>query len=384
VVVAAASRDQAEWLYQAAAGFVERSDSIRKLFRCQEGYRRIRFDEMNSRIQIFAADDRTGDGIIPTLCILEELHRHRDLSLYRTWRGKLGKRGGQLVAISTAGEPDGEFEATRKLIREQATQTTTKEAFTRAASDSIVLHEYAVPAGWDVDDLETVKKANPLDAMTIEQLRAKQESPTMTPSHWRRFVCGIPNRLNAWLEPRLWDALKTDIGNVTDGDEVYVAVRAAAGVGIAIVARRLDERVAVRLEAIHAPVGSRVPLEQVEWALRGLAKRYQVREIAYDPDQFRRSAEILEQEGLPMLEVPQRPQRLSMATATLWRMASAALLSHDGDPELRTQVMAGQTKETQMGWRLDPTANTAGLIALAMAVHQATQVPADDPEFIAL
>jgi hypothetical protein len=39
--------------------------------------------------------------------------------------------------------------------------------------------------------------------------------------------------------------------------------------------------------------------------------------------------------------------------------------------------MAGQTKETQMGWRLDPTANTAGLIALAMVVHQASQTGGD-------
>jgi phage terminase large subunit-like protein len=133
----------------------------------------------------------------------------------------------------------------------------------------------------------------------------------------------------------------------------------------------------VRLEAIQPPAGGRVPLEQVEWALRGLAKRYRVQEIGYDPDQFRRSAEILYQESLPMIEIPQRPQRLAMATATLWRMVSAGLLNHDGDPELRTQVMAGQTKETQMGWRLDPTANTAGLIALAMVVHQASQTGGD-------
>jgi phage terminase large subunit-like protein len=109
-----------------------------------------------------------------------------------------------------------------------------------------------------------------------------------------------------------------------------------------------------------------------------------VREIAYDPEQFMRSAELLTERGLPMIEIPQRPMRLAQATATMWRLVSAGLLRHDGSPELRSQVMLGRTKETVQGWYLVPTAQTAALIAVAVAVHQATQVPADDPEFIAL
>jgi phage terminase large subunit-like protein len=62
------------------------------------------------RIQVYAADDRTGDGVIPSLAILEELHRHPSLMLYRTWYGKLPKRGGQLISISTAGSQASEYE----------------------------------------------------------------------------------------------------------------------------------------------------------------------------------------------------------------------------------------------------------------------------------
>src|ERR1051326_7694329 len=116
VPVAASSREQAEILYRQAEGFVQRSEL--KEFRCQEGYRRIRCDSMFSRIQVFAADDRTGDGVIPTLCLVDELHRHRDMRLYRTWRGKIEKRRGQIVTISTAGEPGSEFEQARERIRQ--------------------------------------------------------------------------------------------------------------------------------------------------------------------------------------------------------------------------------------------------------------------------
>lgn len=376
VVVAASSRDQAEWLYQAAAGFVERSD-LEKRFRCQEGYRRIRCDESSSRAQIFAADDRTGDGVIPTLAILEELHRHRNLNLYRTWRGKLEKRGGQMISISTAGEPDGEFEALRKTMRESGTATR-KGSFVRVVSPNAVLHEYAVPDEGDPDNMDDVLAANPLGAITKAVLERKYSSPSMTPAHWRRFVCGQPNRLESWIEPKVWDGLIWDVGNVAEGDEVYVCVRVATGIGIGIVSLRGD-KAAVKLRTITPPLTGRVPLWEVEAALRDLDKFYEVLGITYDPDQFLRPAEILEEEGLPMHDVPQRARRLSQATSTMWRYVSGGLLGHDGDPELRSQVLAARTKETIQGWHLDPEPHTPGVIAVALALHDATEAPYPEP-----
>jgi phage terminase large subunit-like protein len=203
VPAAASSREQAEILYLQAEGMVVRS----RLggFKCLPGYRRIRFDAMGSRLQIFAADDRTGDGIVPTLALVDELHRHRDLKLYRTWRGKLDKRGGQIVAISTAGEPGGEFENTREAIRQGATDIERTRTFMRAASAELVLHEYALPEDGRVDDLDLVKQANPLKAITLPQLARKRQSPTMTPGHWRRFVCNLPTRSeNAAITESEW------------------------------------------------------------------------------------------------------------------------------------------------------------------------------------
>jgi phage terminase large subunit-like protein len=118
IPIAASSREQAEIMYRQAEGLVSRSPELRPRFRAYDGYRRIKCLRTGGRIQVFAADDRTGDGIIPGgLALVDELHRHRDLKLYRTWRGKLEKRGAQLIAISTAGEPGGEFEETRDRIK---------------------------------------------------------------------------------------------------------------------------------------------------------------------------------------------------------------------------------------------------------------------------
>jgi len=84
-----------------------------------------------------------------------------------------------------------------------------------------------------------------------------------------------------------------------------------------------------------------------------------------------------------MLATPQTPIRYAEATATLWRLISAGLIVHDGDEDLRREVLAGQTKETEQGWRLVATEQTRALIALALAVHQAS-AQMDTPSYWAL
>jgi phage terminase large subunit-like protein len=225
VPVAASSRDQVGILYDQADGFIIRSDL--RGFKLHPGYRRIRFEQTHSRIQIMAADDRTGDGAIPTLALLDELHRHRDLRLYRTWRGKLIKRQGQLAAISTRGEPGSEFELTLERIRQDASDLQVHGSFTRAASPRLVLHEWAVPEGSDVEDLDLVKSANPLKAITVPMLREKRASPTMTLGHWRRFVCNLPTRADeAAITEAEWYAAKSP-DTIPVGEPVWVGLDVA-------------------------------------------------------------------------------------------------------------------------------------------------------------
>jgi phage terminase large subunit-like protein len=172
------------------------SDRLRSKLRCQEGYRRIKNTITAGRLQVFAADDNHADGIIPTDALLDELHRHKNLRLYRTWRGKLLKRGGQIATFSTAGEPGTEFEETRERIRQETPVIEARPGYTHCRSDHIALHEYAVPEGGDIEDMTVVKLANPFSGLTVEDLTAKRGSPTMTPQHWSRFVCNLATRSN--------------------------------------------------------------------------------------------------------------------------------------------------------------------------------------------
>jgi phage terminase large subunit-like protein len=383
-VIGASSRDQATILFNQAAGLIRRA-GLEETFDVKAGYREIRYG--SGRIRVLAADANTADGVIPTLALVDELHRHPSAELYGVFRDGLGPRGGQMVTISTAGA---KMASPLGVIREKAHNMpgfTRKDAYNYVQSPdgSFVFHEWCLDVGDDPDDMAVVETVNPAPWHTAATLRRRHDSPTTTPGQWLRFACGIwTEGEDPWIEPADWDKLAVDIGGVEDGDEVVLAVRAAAGMGIGIAALKPDGAVAVRAEILAPPSGSRIPLEVVERTLHQLCTRYMVREIAYDPEQFMRSAELLTERGLPMIEIPQRPMRLAQATATMWRLVSAGLLRHDGSRDLRAQVMLGRTKETVQGWYLVPGAGTAGLIAVVIAAHQATQVPPDEPEFIAL
>lgn len=395
-VIGASSRDQATILFNQAARLVMDAKLERRalpeerrymryegVFEVLKGYRVIKFEQ--GRIRVLAADADTADGVIPTLALVDELHRHPSGELYGVFRDGL-LNSAQMITISTAGSSmDSPLGKLLARAREFAVEQEDRRRTYSSPDGSFVLVEWALGEGDDPHDLKAVESVNPAPWHTKTTLRQRHDSPSTSPGQWLRFACGIwTEGEEPWVHPQIWDQRRADLGNISDGDRVFVAIRAGAGIGIGIAAPRGDGGVAVAVQLIPAPLSGRAALRDAEFALRRICERYDVQEIAFDPDQFQRSAEILDQEGLPMIEIPQRPQRLAQATATLWRLISAGLLQHDGDLSLRDQVLAGQTKETSMGWRLEPNAHTAGLVALAMAVHQATQVPSEPPTFVAI
>jgi phage terminase large subunit-like protein len=226
IPIAAASRDQALHLYGQAEGFVLRSEQLYEQvpsqlqqrkgklklivprFMPQSGNREIRHFR-GGRIKVFAADERTGDGVLFTLAIIDELHRHRDLRLYRTWDGKRLKRGGQIVAISTAGDPGGEFELAREALRQKLPELERRPTFLRAGNSRICLHEWALPEEGDPEDIALVKEANPFSGITLEKLQEKFDSEIMTLAHWRRFTCNLPTRADlAAITESEWAAVR--------------------------------------------------------------------------------------------------------------------------------------------------------------------------------
>jgi phage terminase large subunit-like protein len=343
VPIAASSRDQVGILYDQAEGFIKRSNLPD--FVLHPGYRRIRHEGTQSRIQVFAADDRTGDGAIYTLALVDELHRHRDLRLYRTWRGKLEKRGGQIGAISTRGEPGSEFETTLARIRKEATTVEQTETFVRAASPRLILHEWAVPEGADVEDFGLVKRANPLSVITVPMLRAKFASPTMTLGHWRRFVCNLPTRSEkAAITEAEWYAAKVD-EQIPAGQPIWLGLDVAwkydTTAMVPLWVRDPEYRLLGPATILVPPRDSTsLNPDLVEEALRKIHARNPIHTVAMDTSRAEQLASWIEKTtGAIVID---RAQTIPMAVIEFDQFMEAlrqGWLKHTGDAGLTAHVL---------------------------------------------
>lgn len=362
VPVAASSREQAEILYRQAEGFVLRSARLHEpmhsalqlakgkrktqvpRFVTLEGYRRINHFR-GGRIQVFAADDRTGDGQLPTLGILEELHRQRDLRLYRTWAGKLRKRQGQLVAISTSGEPGSEFELTRERIRQTATEVHRNGGFARFVSGSVVLHEYAVPEDGDVTDMAVVKLANPSKRMTPEVLTDKYGSPTMTLAHWRRFVCNLPTRSDdAAVTEAEWEAARVEEG-IPVGQRIWLGLDVAwkwdTTAAVPFWLKSSEDRIFGPAAIVTPPRdGNSLHPDEIKRALVVVHERNPIDTAVMDTSDAKDIAAWLEDElGVTVIERTQsHPQAIEEYDAFMEALRNG-WLHHSGDVGLTRHVM---------------------------------------------
>jgi phage terminase large subunit-like protein len=179
-------------------------------------------------IEVFAAEAKTGDGVIPyPFAIVDELHRHDDLRLYGLWKGKLRKRGAQILTISTAGEPETPFEVTRDKIRRKATKRHRDGSYLRAEGPGLVLHEWMVPKDELCSDMAAVAAANPLSGITAETLAEDFESPTLDLGDWKRLKCNRPTRSVATaVTDKEWDDAEVD-AEIPHGSEIAIGLDVA-------------------------------------------------------------------------------------------------------------------------------------------------------------
>ncbi len=375
-IIVAASREQAEIILRQARGFVRRSPAINE--RLQLKQREIVYPELDGRIQVRASDSDTVDGWLGTLAFIDELHRHKSVDLYGIIRDGLGARGGQMCTISTAGADQN---SVLWKMRQAALDAGTHRegAYTRAGTKSFVLHEWSLDASDDLDDIDLVKTANPLAAMTPQRLRERHDSPSMVPWQWARFACNVWTQgEEAWLPIGVWDGYAKQ-GSIPAGAPVWLGIDLGLKHDTAAVAIIAEEGDQYRAEAriLTPPTdGTNLDIAEVEAVVRELAATYDVQSAAYDPWRFERSAQILGDEGLLMLEHPMTNVRMAPESEALHEAIMAGRIIHDGDPVFASHVNSGVPTETERGWRLTKRKakdKIDGLIALLMAYDLATR-----------
>ena len=360
-VVAAASREQAGILLRQAEGFIDRSEKLAHWLVVHD--RAIRTRDKRGRIRILAADADTADGQLPTLAIVDELHRAKSAEVYAIFRDGLGPRNGQMVTISTAGASEasvlGELRAAARRLDD--TSRDGKHLTARSPDSHFIYHEWALDPEDDRDDLTVVKQANPASWQTIDELRIRYESPSTLPADWARFACGVWIGTDAtWMRGDQWAALEVD-DRIRDGDRVTVGFDGArVADATAIVLCRLEDGLLEPFRVWEQPAGSKdwqVPGGEVDAAVGEVMERYRVVRGYFDPPLWFSEIDAWGREFGDQAVMRYWTSRARM-TAAVERFRTDALtakLHHVGDGRLTRHVLNAQMVQSRGGYHLAKT-----------------------------
>jgi phage terminase large subunit-like protein len=386
-VVGAASRDQATILYDQATGFIRRSAGLQQRLMVRRGFREIRSRRDAGRIRVLAADADTADGVIPTLALVDELHRAKSAELYGVFRDGLGPREGQMVTISVAGDhelsPLGMMRSAALRVGHVARRG--RYTYARAEDDAFALHEWAlVPDEDDVDDMRVVKRVNPASWQTLELLAQRHDSPSMLPWQWSRFACGIwVGAEDWWVDADTWNASASEL-RLEDGDRIAIGFDGARlGDATAIIACRIDDGLIVPLAVFEPPEDGReweTPGELVDGAIAETMERYKVVRGYFDPPLWQSEIDGWARDygDEAVMRFATNRTRMQGATERFRTDLAAGRILHVGDETLTRHVLNAQVREARSGyWLTKSRPGSPDKIDAAVAAVLAYEARAD-------
>lgn len=320
-------------------------------------------------------------GLDPSLAVVDEV----GFQSIESWDSLLlasGKRPRSLVVgIGTPG-----------LDRDNALWHLRHRVVEGGRVPGFVYTEYAAPEGCDLKDETQWVAANPALAagyMNVEALRTAVElSPE---GHFRVFHLGQwVDGVESWLGPdgrRLWDSLRDPYVPVS-GDSTWVGVDVGLtrdSTAVVAVQRRPDGRLHAWCRLWIPKTDDAVDITDVMAYLRDLDRDYRLEEVAFDPRLFDLPAKQLEDEGLPMVAIPQSIERMTPACSSTFEAIKRGLLSHDGDPAFDLHVLNAIARFNERGFTLSKGKSRGridGAVALVLAVDRALRSEPGEEAFV--
>jgi phage terminase large subunit-like protein len=345
VVVVATDERQAGLTFRIAVRMVELNPALED--RVQLYHDHMAVPARGSAFHTLPAVPKRLEGLDYTLALVDEAGRV-DQEVYEVVSLAQGKQKASVVLA--IGTPGPELENT-VLGRLRA------YSLDHPADPLVVWREHSA-AGFEdhpVDCAHCWELANPAlgDFLARDGLAACLP-PKMRESSFRRArLCQLTDQLEeAWLPPGAW-ADCFHHGEINDGADVVLAFDGSFnGDTTVLVVATVDQRPHVDLVELWEADGRQVPIVDVEAAIRQACRRWRVREIAADPFRWARSLQLLEGEGLPVLEYPQSPGRMTPATARFYEAVVNGALTHSGDTRLARHVSNAVLREDARGARL--------------------------------
>ena len=306
-------------------------------------------------------------GLDFSLAIVDEMGFQPEES-WSSLRLAAGKRERSLtLGLGTPGlDRDNAMHALREVVRAGGSHL------------GVVYHEHSAPDGCAIDDRKAWRRANPAIRAGFLRVSALETDLAITPEGLFRIF-----RLGQWYEAgeagwlgvdgrAIWEGL-TSPWDLVDGGPVFVGVDIALKrdtSAVVVLQKRDDGRYHAACR-IWSPTEERpVDTTDIMRYLRELDERYDVQAISFDPRFFDVPAKYLGDEGLPMMEVPQSQERMTMAVGGVYEAIIKGEVTHDGDEAFTTQVINAVPRFNERGFTLTKGKSRGKIdaaVALALA-----------------
>jgi phage terminase large subunit-like protein len=359
IPVAASSYDQAEIVFGDLRSTVTESPTLREVMIAFEG--EIHVKGGPGRAFKVAAVAGTNDGLRPSTFIADEIHEWSQGNRERVHlviSNGTAKRADSLVLNTTT--PGWDLETLAGRLHTQGLGVNSGEI-----DDPEFLFCWwgANPDAYDLSDpehlLTAIHDANPA-ADSFLNARDVASRYHQIPLHeFLRYHLGIWTTVaDAWLPPGAWDACAAPHTVIPDGDDVVLGFDGSATEdSTALVVATCSDRPHLAVVGCwerppRAPDDWAVPIADVEEVIRQACRRYNVHEIVCDPYGYRRTMQILEEEGLPVVEFRQTSQRMTPATQRFYEMVVNRILTHSGDRRLARHLANAMLKVDSRGQRI--------------------------------
>jgi phage terminase large subunit-like protein len=309
------------------------------------------------------------------MVVIDELHEHKKRDLWDALTtADLARQNPIVIAITTAGFDRSsicyeQYQFGMELRERGGLEAMRKEGF--------LFWWYEVPAEIDYRDQSYWHMANPSSWITPERLERYQRR--MPENVFRRLHLNQWTETeDAWIKGYEWDAMcGTPIWRPNEPTWLAVDVGVRRDSAAILWAQWHGDKLHIGQQIlVPEEEGPTFGVADVRGAVAKWAQvMNQLEEAAYDPWQFRESAEILAERGLPMAEFPQTGERMGPASETLYELIVDRRIVHDGDPRLREHVLAAVVAPTERGgYRISKRKSLEkidGCVALAMVADRA-------------
>lgn len=433
VYSAATSKEQANIIFRTANKMVELSPFMQQRFGIEASKYSI-FQPTSGSFFKSLSQDRGGtkDGLNVHMAVIDELHAHKDSSMYDITADGIAARSQPLVgAISTAGDDN-----LGVCYRER---TTVENVLTgKAVHEQYFGMIFCLDRGDDWKDPKNWPKANPNYgvSVTVKYLQAKFEKVIISPSqeafyrqkHLNEWVGAV----NGWISPSKWEKHYKDVKEDDfkkspnfGGYDLASRLDLASWGSLrprfeddgkihwyAFAHSYINEHVINTKEAIS---GEKRPDEYVVWAKEGWLnatpgestdfKRIQrdiedqhikspFYEIGHDRWHAEQVTANLLDEGLSVVEIPQTTEYLSPAMRWIEVLIAEGRFHHCGDPVLTwcalNVVVKEDAKENIFPRKISAAKKIDAMVGIIIAAARARHfddesvfelVPGEDAEW---